>query len=99
MSQKDIDSFSLFLSIVVHRREGNLSEKIKSLYFSKIGFQFIVIIKKHEEDWCAPVMEALADTMYHFTKAWNWGSRPILVLNEQMASDMGLIMPSRQSEK
>lgn len=99
LSQKAIDSFSLFMSLLLHRREGYIEGKIGSIDYSNAKFRFFVVIKNHEDDWCIQIKEALEETMWHFTNAWDWGPQPILVLNEEMAREIGLIAPPEQTKQ
>ena len=69
LSQKAIDSFSLFMSLLLHRREGYIERKIGSIDYSNAKFRFFVVIKNHEDDWCIQIKEELEETMWHFTNA------------------------------
>ena len=99
IAQKAIDGFSLLLSVIISRRNADLGELLASVDYAKTDFCFVLVIKNHEKDWLPDVHDALKEYLRHFFTAWNWGSRPVLVLNEEMAVQCGLILaPTDESE-
>ena len=89
--QKAIDSFSLLFSAISSRRDAALGELLASADYAKTEFCLVLIIKNHEKEWLVSVQEALRESLRHFYVAWSWGSRPVLVLNREMAVQYGLI--------
>lgn len=99
ISQKAKDSFSIFSSIIMNLRDINICSKLRNADYRNIEFRLIVIIKNHEKEWCEQVQNALENNLRHFAKVWNWGSYPVMVLNEQMACDKGLVVSREQTEQ
>lgn len=99
VAQKAIDGFSLLFSIISSRREAEIGELLASANYAKMDFCLVLVIKNHERDWLPNVHDALKEYLRHFYTAWDWGSRPVLVLNEEMAARYGLILtPTDESE-
>ena len=90
--QKAIDGFSILLTVITSRRQAELGESIASADYTKTCFCLVLVIKNHEKAWLSPIQDMLRNTLYHFSTAWNWGSQPILVLNEEMAVNERIIM-------
>lgn len=99
VAQKAIDGFSLLFSIISSRREAEIGELLASVDYAKTDFCFVLVIKNHEKEWTSNVQDKLREHLRHFYTAWKWGSRPVLVLNEEMAARYGLILaPVNESE-
>ena len=96
--QKAIDSFSLLFSVITLRRQAALGNVLAKADYSRTKFCLVLIIKNHEKEWLANVQNALSEQLRHFYTAWNWGSTPVVVLNEEMAIDQGLILPPPENE-
>lgn len=99
VAQKAIDGFSLLFSVITSRRKVELGEFLTSIDYAKVNFCLVLVIKNHEKEWLPNVQDALKEYLRHFYTAWDWGSRPVLVLNEEMAARYGLILtPTDESE-
>ena len=99
VAQKAIDGFSLLFSVITSRRKVELGEFLASIDYAKANFCLVLVIKNHEKEWLPNVQDALREYLRHFYTAWNWGSLPVLVLNEEMAARCGLILaPVNESE-
>ena len=99
VAQKAIDGFSLLFSVINSRRKSEIGELLASVDYAKTDFCFVLVIKNHEKEWTINVQDKLREHLRHFCTAWNWGSRPVLVLNEEMAAKCGLILaPTDESE-
>lgn len=85
--QKTVDSFSLLMSTVVHKRSIDICPDILRTDYSGINFALVLVIKRHKIEWCPPVQSGLENNLRHFTVAWNWGTQPVLVLTEDMARE------------
>ena len=92
--QKAIDGFSMFGSILIGTREERLPSYLFSTDYSEVQFCFILVIKKHKIEWLPEVKSILENELRHFYTAWNWGNIPVLVLNEDLAFEQGLITKS-----
>lgn len=92
VAQKAIDGFSLLFSVITSRRKVELGEFLASIDYAKANFCLVLVIKNHEKEWLPNVQDALREYLRHFYTAWNWGSLPVLVLNEEMAARCGLIL-------
>ena len=100
IAQKAMDSFTIFASIIIDIREGEIGEKLRNIDYSNIQFSLVLIIKNHEKEWCSQVKNELeTSNLSKFSKVWNWGPQPILVLNEEMARKIGLIAHPDQTEE
>lgn len=96
--QKVKDSFTIFTSIIMRIREADICMKFRNSDYKNVEFKLVVIIKNHDKKWCSSIKNALENNLRHFAKVWNWGPFPVVVLNEQMARDKGLVMSSGQTD-
>lgn len=96
IAQKAIDSFSILFSIITARRNVQLDNPPDPLTYLSAKYCLVLVIKNHKSEWLEPVRNALQERLRHFYTAWDWGSCPVLVLNEAMALRYGLIC-SRQT--
>lgn len=97
--QKAKDSFAIFASIIMNLREENICIKLRNADYKNIEFKLVVIIKNHDKKWCGQIKNALENNLRHFAKVWNWGTYPVMVLNEQMACNKGLVVSREQTEQ
>ena len=54
-------------------------------------FCFILIIKGHQEAWLPPLQDALKKALKPLTKIWNLPPTAVVVLNDTLAQERGLI--------
>lgn len=73
--------------------------KFRNADYKNIEFKLVVIIKNHDKKWCGRIKNALENNLRHFAKVWNWGAYPVMVLNEQMACNKGLVVSREQTEQ
>ena len=93
IAQKAIDSFSILFSIITERRPAPRDTPLDPAKYLRAEYCLVLVIKDHESEYLAPVQEALREQLRHFSTAWSWGSRPVLVLNEVLALRYGLVRP------
>ena len=93
ISDKFIDSFNLYYSIILKRNAGyeEVSNRFFELSNEKIVFKFILVIKNHQKEWLAPISDALKRSLVSHIKIWNSN---IIVINEDIAKRYGLVKAS-----
>ena len=94
IKEKLVNAFSLGVAVCLKRHENGWNElpsSFQKLDFSKADFKFILVIKKHREEWLPPVHEILRRALISTLKTWGVSTNNVAVLNEQMAIEHGLI--------
>ncbi len=89
ISDKFIDSFNLYLTVMLNRNSSNnISEELRKMSLEKINFKYILIIKGHKTDWLLPLKEAFDECMISHNKIWK---SSVLVFNDELAKQFKFI--------
>ena len=94
--EKFINAFSLGLAVRLDRHETacpELPEAFKTLDFSVADFYFILVVRGHKEAWLPDLRDAVAVALRPTIKTWALPSNAVMVLNDDMARNYGLILP------
>lgn len=93
IKQKFMNTLALYISIVLKRHETwqELPVVLQELDLSTIDFQFILVINGHKDEWLPPLKDALEKSLRSIIRIWKLSYIPVLVLNEKMAQEKGLI--------
>ncbi|MCT7984686.1 hypothetical protein NG796_15415 [Laspinema sp. A4] len=63
----------------------------QSLSLEKTDFRLILVIKGHQDSWLPPLQDALKKALKPTTKIWTLSPTSVVVINDKMARDIGLI--------
>lgn len=98
--EKLINAFSLGWALCLKRHkkaEGELPDDFKTLNLSEIDVKFILVIKNHPDGWLPPLQEALGQALRSTVKTWAFAPTSVVVINDAMAQQYGLILPGQGS--
>lgn len=101
IAQKAVDSFSLLLAARLGRWEGavSLCPNLATADYGTMTVSLVLVIRQCREEWLAPVRDSLLEKLRHFTAAWQWGTQPVVVLNEELAvKKQFVICPKAEAE-
>lgn len=65
---------------------------------ARTGFRLILVVNGHREDWCAPLQDALRQSLLATVKAWALEPTAVAVINDIKAVEVGLISGEIASE-
>ena len=83
------DSFQLFLTVFLKRREEpKLGADIESADMQIMPIKFVLVIPNHKLDWLAPIQNELKKQLNKTTTMWNIS---VAVMNEELAKEYGMI--------
>lgn len=90
IKNKFINSFNLLEAGLYKRRTGynEIPEGIRTADYSKIQFNFVLIIRGHEETWLPPLQRELEKELKTYRRIW--GSQ-VFVLNDKLARENSFI--------
>jgi len=93
IKDKLLNAFSLYIAMRLNRHpaRSELPDTFETLDLSVVNIQFVLIVNGYKKDWLPLLRESLFNTLYPTIKVWNFGSNPLIVLNDVMARDRGLI--------
>jgi hypothetical protein len=74
-----------------HSTWGELPNSFQTLDLQKVDFRLILVIKGHQEGWLGPLNDALKKALHPTIKTWNLSATSVVVLNDTMAREQGLI--------
>ena len=92
--EKMTNGLTLGIAICLLRHEfakTELPDLFQKLDLSKTKFQFILVIKGHEKSWLVPLQEELTNVLRPTAKLWALPAIPVVVMNDLMARNYGLI--------
>jgi hypothetical protein len=69
-----------------------LPDTFKALSLNTLQFRFVLVINGCQQDWLAPLQDALAVALKPVVKTWALPATSIAVLNHDMAQTHGLIL-------
>lgn len=97
------DKFSNAFLLAIATRLGRhpnandeLPDDFKNLDLQSTGFRFVLVIKNHRADWLEPVKRELVRALKKIVKTWSLHPDPIVVLNQELAKEHGLILTTEQ---
>jgi hypothetical protein len=91
---KITNTFLLSTAIALGRHgntEPELPREFSSINFDSIAYRLVLVINGHQEDWLAPIKDALSVALKPLLKTWAITEPAVAVLNEKMACEYGLI--------
>jgi len=94
IQEKFVRSFSLCLAVCLKRHprfDSELPDSFRSIDLSTINFQFVLVIKGHEDRWLHPLKSALNKALRVTIKIWGLSPNLVAVYNDEMAREYGLI--------
>ncbi|GFH62755.1 MAG: hypothetical protein ZNDK_0526 [Candidatus Desulfovibrio kirbyi] len=92
--EKLLNAFYLTLASRLGRYadgQKDLPEPFKNLDLSQTGVRFVLVIHGHREEWLHDIKYALEQTLNPAIKIWACGSNAVVVLNDELARECGLI--------
>ena len=96
--EKFINAFSLGWASCLRRHqvaETELPDNFKTLNLSLVDVKFVLVIKGHQDAWLPPLKDALGDALRSTVKTWAFAPASVVVLNDTLAQQHGLIMPAQ----
>ncbi|MCY4174304.1 MAG: hypothetical protein OXF25_09655 [Cyanobacteria bacterium MAG CAR3_bin_5] len=94
IKQKLVNALSLGLASVLGRHpqdEPELPFAFKKLRLSQVQVKFVVVMKDHPDDALSPITDALKEALHPTIKTWAFDPASVIVLNEALAREHGLI--------
>jgi len=94
--EKLVNAFSLGWASCLKRHQqadAELPKPFKKLDLTHSGVRFVLVINGHEESWLPPLHEALSKALSSTVKTWCFDPTSVVVINEVLAKDHGLILP------
>jgi hypothetical protein len=93
IQEKFFNTLLLYISIKLKRHNipSQFSNIFQDIDLKKTSFCFILIIKGHQEAWLPPLQDALKKALKPLTKIWNLSPTAVVVLNDTLAQERGLI--------
>ena len=95
---KLINAFSLGWASCLKRHqeaEAELPERFKTLNLSEVDVKFVLVINGHQERWLPPLQEALGNALRSTVKCWAFSPTAVVVINDALAQEHGLILPAQ----
>lgn len=92
--EKFVNALSLGLASCLKRHQqadNELPDQFKTLNLSLTDVKFVLVINGHQESWLPPVQDALRKALHATVKTWAFSPPSIVVLNEHLAKQHGLI--------
>ena len=96
--EKLINAFSLGWASCLKRHQhakSELPEDFKTLNLSQVDVKFVLVIKGHQNEWLPPLQEALRIALRSTVKTWAFAATSVVVINDALAQQHGLIMPAQ----
>jgi hypothetical protein len=92
--EKLLNAFSLTWASRLGRHalaQADLPEPFRTLDLSRIEVRFVLVINGHNEEWLHDIKYELEQTLTPTIKTWALGSNAVVVLNDVLAQECGLI--------
>lgn len=58
------------------------------------GFRFVLVVDGHKQEWLVPLQSALSLALKPVVKTWSLPAISVVVLNNELAQQHGLILPT-----
>jgi len=96
--EKFFNTLLLYVSIQLKRHD--LPDQVPQIFqeigIKKTDFRLILIIKGHQKEWLPPLQDALKKALRPIIKIWNLSPNAVVVLNDILAQEKGLIQADEQ---
>ena len=95
--EKLVNAFSLCWASCLKRHqkaEAELPDSFKKLDLSRAEVRFVLVINGCQKAWLPPIQEALQKALHATVKTWRFAPTSVAVINEVLAEQYGLILPS-----
>jgi hypothetical protein len=92
--EKLTNALTLTIAARLGRHESHaigLPEPFKKIDLARTGFRLILIVNGHQDDWCAPLQDALRQALLATVKTWSLEPTAVAVINDGKAMEVGLI--------
>lgn len=92
LKEKFENGLCLFIALCLKRHiDQDFHEPMRTVNLKKIQFKITLVIKDHKIEWLPPLKDAIQQKLLPFCRSFNLKFNPVLVLNDQMAREKGLI--------
>ena len=101
IKQKLINALSLGLASVLERHpkaELELPCAFKTINLSQVQVKFVVVMKDHPVNALSPITDALKKALHPTIKTWAFDPASVIILNEALARERGLIETTSVAE-
>lgn len=75
--------------------EAELPDPFKELDLSQAGVRFVLVINGHQERWLNDIQDALKIALHSTVKTWSFSPTSVVVMNDELARQHGLILPAQ----
>lgn len=90
--EKFDNGLCLVIALCINRHaDPDFKESLRNVNLANVQFQLTLVIKGHKTEWLPPLKDALQQKLIPLCKSLNLGANPVLVLNDSMALEKGLI--------
>lgn len=96
IQEKFVNALSLGWASCLKRHQQadtELPHQFKALDLSRTDVRFVLVINGHQELWLPPIQEAMKKALHAIIKTWAFSPTSVVVLNERLARQHGLILP------
>jgi len=96
--EKLVNAFSLGWAACMKRHqqaEAELPDPFKALDISQSGVRFVLVINGHQEAWLPPIQAALEKALHSTVKTWCLAPTSVVVINDDIARQHGLILSTQ----
>lgn len=87
--EKLLNAFSLSVAMRLNRHAQTLPVNFQNIDLT--NFRLCLIIKNHKEEWLIPLQDALKKSLYSTVKTWALSPNAVIVINDKIAKEQGLI--------
>ena len=92
LKEKFENGLGLFIALCLKRHtDPDFNQPMRTVDLKNISFKITLVIKDHKSEWLAPLKDAIQQKLLPLCKSFNLTFNPVLVLNDQMALEKGLI--------
>ena len=93
IEEKLTNAFLLLNSTILSRHEEtDIPTAFLSTRLKETTYKFFLVIRGHAEAWLPPLQDAVGIALNRYLKSWNIAPNSILVINDSMARNRGLIV-------
>ena len=93
--EKFINAFSLGWACFSKRHpdaEKDVPDDFKTLDLSEVDVKFVLVINGHRDGWLSPIKDALEIALRSTVKCWAFNPNAVVVINDALAQEYGLIL-------
>ena len=99
--EKLVNAFSIGWASCLNRHskaEVELPQGFKTLDLAQVDVKFVLVIKGHQDKWLPPLKEALRISLRSTVKCWAFAPTSVMVLNDALAQQKGLIFSGHRDD-